>query len=147
MKTKALCPISPQLIDERVPRLVASFTVLILVIFSITQINLIILFLIFDFLVRGISRSNYSLLAFFSKKIVKLLPNAAKKTNAGPKIFAARIGFVFSMLVFFFSLLEFMTLQYVFIGIFGFFAFLEAVFNFCVACKVYPFVYQFTYKA
>ena len=61
--------------------------------------------------------------------------------SAGPKIFAARIGLVFSVIILLATLIGLITTALVFATI------LEAAFGICVACKLYPFLYTILYKA
>lgn len=147
MKTYALCPISNKRIDERVARFNGFFTVLFLLAFTFTSNILFILFLSIDFLLRSTDNAKYSLLAIISKWLVNLFSLKPILINAGPKIFAARIGFVFTISIIASSLLEFNTAAYIFTAIFGTCAILEAAIGFCVACEIYPFVYKLFYQS
>ena len=147
MKTNAICPISNQRINETVARLNGLLTVLFLVVFAVTSNAIIISFLLVDFLLRATNNSKYSPLAIVSKSIAKKMALKDKLINAGPKIFAARIGVIFSLSILLFSILGFETMAYSFAAIFGACAFLEAAFGFCVACEIYPIVYKFSYSA
>lgn len=142
MSSNVFCPISFNKIDENVARLNGAFTVLLLLASVLTTSVLPVLFLVVDFLARSISKPEYSLLAIFSKVIVKSLGIKPRKVNAGPKIFAARIGLVFSVFVALFSILALENISLVFLAVFGACAFLEAVFGYCVACKIYPIFYK-----
>lgn len=147
MKSNTICPISISKIDENVARLNGTFTVILLVVFALTQNLIPIVFLLIDFLLRGAELSKYSPLAQLSKFLLKTFNVAKKPINAGPKIFAARIGVVFSAGILLFTLLDLPTAALIFTAIFGVCAFLEAAFSFCVACQIYPFVYKFTYQS
>lgn len=145
MKTYAFCPISDNKINERVARLNAIFTVLLLLSFVLTLNIFIIIFLSIDFLLRSTNYSKYSLIGISSRSILSNLPVKPNYINAGPKIFAARIGFVFSALIILSFLLSLNILPFILLGILGIFSFLEGAFGICVACEIYPFVYKFTY--
>lgn len=147
MKTNAICPISINKVDENVARLNGIFTVLLLTAFAISGNILPVLFLFFDFVLRGAELSKFSPLAIISKQILKLLNINKKPINAGPKIFAARIGVLFSFGIVLFYFLQIQSVALVFTGVFAFCAFLEGFFGYCVACQIYPFVYKFTYKS
>lgn len=147
MKPNNFCPISNSKIDEHVARFNASFTVILLISFILTNNMLPILFLLIDFTLRGTENSRYSLLSMVSKQIIETVRIDKKPVNSGPKIFAARIGIIFSLLISVFTILDFTTSAQVFAIIFGICAFLEAAFGFCVACRIYPFVYRFSYPA
>jgi len=145
MKTYAICPISDKKINEHVARTNATFTVLFLLLYVFSSNVFIIAFLLIDFLLRSVELSQYSPLAIASRYTVKLLQLKSKPINAGPKIFAARIGLFFNTVILFSTLVGFNAVS--FVVIFGICAFLEAAFGFCLACEVYPFVYKLTYRA
>jgi hypothetical protein len=146
MKTYAICPISDKKINERVARINAIFTVLLLVVFTFTRQWFIPGFLAIDFLMRSGNLSRYSPIGFSSRNIIQLLSLEELLINAGPKIFAARIGFIFSLLILITILLNFFWLALGIACILGLFSFLEAVFGFCVACEIYPFFYRLLYQ-
>ena len=76
------------------------------------------------------------------KQVQKIFAIAPKTVNAGPKLFAARIGIVFSAAVVILHLIGLPFSAFTVAGVFAFCAFLEAAFSFCVACRIYPFVYK-----
>ncbi len=147
MKSNAICPISISKIDENVARLNGTFTVILFAVFALTLNIIPVVFLLVDFLLRGAELSKYSPLAQLSIFLLKTFNVKKKPINAGPKIFAARIGVVFSAGILLFTLLNLPTAAFIFTAIFGACAFLEAAFSFCVACQIYPFVYKFTYQS
>jgi len=147
MNSNAICPISTNKIDEHIARLNATFTVLLITALILTNNILIATFLLVDFTLRGTENSKYSILSIVSKLIVNSLGLKKKPVNSGPKVFAARIGIVFSFLVVLFSILNLQTAALACASIFGVCAFLESALGFCVACRIYPFVYKFTYRA
>jgi hypothetical protein len=147
MKTYAICPISDQKINERVARSNAILTVLFLSIYVFTSNVFIIVFLLLDFFLRSADLTQYSPFTNFSRQIVKLLNLKPKPVNAGPKIFAARIGVVFNVAVLLSALFGLNKFAFTFTVIFGICAFLEAAVGFCVACQIYPFVYKLFYNS
>jgi hypothetical protein len=146
MKTYALCPISEKKINERVARLNAAFTFLLVCGFLITQNIFFVVFLGIDFFLRTADRAKYSLLAISSKNIVKYLQVKELLINAGPKIFAARIGLIFSSFIVLTYLLNAKILAFIIAGVLGLFSFLEAFVGLCVACEIYPYVYRLLYS-
>jgi hypothetical protein len=146
MKTYALCPISDKTINERVARLNAAFTLLLVAGFIITNNLFFVVFLAIDFYLRTAGFAKYSLVAISSKNIVRHLQVKELLINAGPKIFAARIGLIFSGLIIISYLLNAKILALVIGGILVLFSFLESGFGLCVACEIYPFVYKFLYS-
>lgn len=146
MNNNAFCPISFKKIDEHVARLNGFFTVGLLVVFLITGSVLPVVFLVVDFLARGLEYPKWSLLAQLSKRILSVLQVKPKLVNAGPKLFAARVGLLFSVLVAISSIAGWDVAALVIALIFGICAFLEAAIGFCVACRIYPFLYKFIYQ-
>ena len=145
MKT-AICPISDKRINENIARGNAFITVIFLVVYAFTTSPFVILFLLFDFLLRGLELASYSPVAILAAKINQLLAVKPKIINAGPKIFSARIGAIFSLLIVVSALSGWEAVAWIFTTIFGICAFLEAVFAFCVACEIYPYVYRLFYR-
>lgn len=125
-----------------VARVNGAFTVLLLLLFGFTGQWFIPAFLAADFLIRSGNLSRYSPIGYSSRNIVKLLPLKELLINAGPKIFAARIGLVFSVIILLASVTGMHLTALVFGSILGMFSFLEAAFGICVACKLYPFLHN-----
>ena len=146
MKSYALCPVSDKMINERVARINGVFTMALLIVYGLTQNIIPVLFLAFDFLLRSSEYSKYSLVVISSKSIVRYFGFTENIINAGPKIFAARLGLLFSTLIIFSSLFGAWIPALTLAGLLGLFSFLEAAFGLCVACEIYPFAYRFLYK-
>ena len=147
MNTYAICPISYKRINENVARSNAFLTVVFFSAYILTSNLFIIGFLLIDFLLRGIELPQYSLFSIVSKKIVHLLSITYKPINAGPKIFAARIGVVFSVSIIISSLFNLNVLAIALTAIFGVCALLEAVVGFCLACQIYPIILKLFYNS
>ena len=137
-----ICPISTQKTDENSARFIGAFTLLTLVIFLFSNSLVPLLLLIIDFSLRASELSKYSILAIISKYLRSFLNINSKFVNAGPKVFAARIGLIFSVLILVCYIFEMNTATLILTFVFGFCAFLESSFGFCVACKIYPYVYK-----
>ena len=145
MKTYTVCPISENKINERVARLNAIFTVILLLMFALTQNIFLVMFLSFDFLLRSSDYSKYSLIALSSRNIISHLPIRPNFINAGPKIFAARIGFVLSGLTIITFFLSLNGVSLILASVLGIFSFMEGALGFCFACEIYPYVYKIFY--
>ncbi len=146
MTSTSFCPISFKKIDEHAARLTGFFAVILLAIYIWTGSLLPIVFLVYDFLVRGLERPSLSLLSQLSKWVLSVFNFKPLLINAGPKLFAARVGLIFSLLVLIAELLNWSTAALIITGVFGLCALLEAVAGFCVACKLYPLIYRLTYQ-
>lgn len=136
---QTVCPITDKRINENVARLNAFITVLLVLSFLILKSWFFLVILIGDFFIRGFIDSRYSLICIISKWITQTLNIKGKLINAGPKIFAAQVGLVFSVVSLLSLLLHYNIFTLVFVGVLGVFSFLESAFGFCVACKLYPF--------
>jgi hypothetical protein len=146
-KSFAVCPVSDDRVNERVARFNGAFTVLLLLSFGLKQNILPVIILALDFLLRATNYSKYSPIGRLSKIMVRYFSLNDNLINAGPKIFAARIGFVFSSLIMICFALNAYLPSLALAGILGLFSFLEAVFGLCVACEIYPFIYRLVYRA
>lgn len=142
---KNFCPISSLMIDERKSRMNAALSLLVLLIYFYTLSFWWVLLLGIDFALRGFGRGAYSPIALLGGWLVKTFHLQNGKINAGPKIFAARIGMVFCALVFLFALLQLPIAAIITAAVLTLFAFLEAVFGFCMACYIYPYVLKITH--
>lgn len=133
-----ICPISLHQINEAVSRLNAAFTFLLVLICLISAHPVLPAIIIIDFIFRNVREGHYNPLIRFNKFIVSSLSISGTLINAGPKIFAARVGLmlsVFGMGMYYFISPDIAMMIY---GLLGFFAFMEAFLNYCVACKLYP---------
>ncbi|MFP4498134.1 MAG: DUF4395 domain-containing protein [Vulcanimicrobiota bacterium] len=140
------CPIAYEKIDENVARMNGVLAFIVAILFIFTGLKWLAFFLLADFGLRAFKQGKLSPLCFFSKTIMKLANKEPSPTNAGPKYFAARIGFAFSLIISILVVLNYLGYQnflfpaLILAGMLSFFAFLEGFFGFCVACKIYPLV-------
>jgi hypothetical protein len=146
MKSYALCPISDKKINERVARINGAFTVLLLIVSALTISIIPVIFLAADFFLRASDYSKYSLIGISSRGIVTYFGLNTNIINAGPKIFAARLGFILSSLIIILFAFNAYLPAFTLAGVLGLFSFLEATFGICVACEIYPYVYRMLYK-
>jgi hypothetical protein len=145
MKSYAICPISDKKVNERTARVNAIITVLLLLTFILSGSIVPVIFLGLDFFLRAAGFPKISLLAISSQNILKWLEVRENYINAGPKIFAARIGLLFSGLIILAFILSGSSLAYILACILMVFSFLEGVFGICVACEIYPFLFRLLY--
>jgi len=136
----AMCPVSFQKIDENVARANAAQAVVLLLLFLFSPWKWLILIVAADFCIRGFWQPKYSLFAAISRKIIALLKVKPVVVDAAPKIFAARIGCLFSCLLIACWLFNLNAAALIIGLMFAVCALLEAAFRFCVACKMYPFI-------
>lgn len=130
------CPISFDKIDENKVRIGALFIIIFSLLAGVFSLPLLMFFLALDFYARGFGKSKFSLIAKGASMISKKLAMKVSEKNAGPKKFAAKIGFVISLsslVVFFINPIISSILLFTITVC----AFLEGAFNFCVGCKLY----------
>ena len=132
---KEMCPISFKQVN-------AALAILSIIFFFFTPYKWIILVLSIDFFIRGFLNPSYSFYSAISKTILRIFKIKPLMVNAGPKIFAAKIGFIFCCMIAVSYLLNFQRISLIIGSFFVFFAALEAIFRFCIACKIYPFIYK-----
>jgi hypothetical protein len=142
----AICPVSSERVNEKVARANALMSVLLILVFLISRNVFFAIFLMVDFYLRTINSAKYSLVAMASSKLLKMMDVEPGLINAGPKIFAARIGWLFLTISVVSFLAGFVDFALITASVLGIFCFLEAAFGFCLACKLYPFLYNHFYK-
>ncbi len=139
-----MCPVSFEKVDENVARINAAQAVVLLLLFLFSPLKWLILIVAADFCIRAFWQPKYSLFVVISKKIIALFKLKPVLVDAASKIFAARVGFLFSCLLTICWLLH-LSITALIIGLmFAVCALLEATFRFCVACKMYPLVCKIT---
>jgi hypothetical protein len=134
------CPISFSQINERVARVNGALTAISMMVFLLTPFKVMVLILGADLLIRGFLKADYSFYSLLSRKLLAAFKVPPKMTNAGPKLFAARVGFVFCFLIALLYFTGVTELSRVVAAMLIFFALLEAAFGFCVACRMYPYM-------
>jgi len=140
ISNQIICPVSSGSVSLGVVRITALFTFLGYFFFLFNPFWLLPLFFSVDFYIRGFTNRKYSPLSWLSNKINEQAGYIREKTNKAPKIFAARIGFFLSVLVATAIVLNWWTTAVIIASVIALFAFLEAVFNFCMGCYVYTYL-------
>jgi len=134
------CPIISETVDSKLIRINAFFILLTLVIYFLSPYKWTIYIVAIDFLIRvlfGMRNSPVCKTIRYSLDIAKIEPN---NVNAGPKKIASRFGLTFSLLIIAFQLLNFEIANEVVSVIFIVATGLEAFINFCLVCKIYPYL-------
>ncbi len=138
------CPISGEQRDNTTVRVVAGFVfviagaALLTALMVSARISAIIMgVLALDFIIRGFVKPKYSPLATLARGIVSGLNLPKKMVDSAPKVFAARIGVIFSVLA---AVLYAGNLLYagsIVLVILLLCAALESFFSFCLGCWMY----------
>ncbi|MGW8313988.1 MAG: DUF4395 domain-containing protein [Bacteroidales bacterium] len=135
-----ICPVSKDRVDENRVRATALGVVVIMGLFLMTGLWIFPAFLGIDFFIRAYTRSPFSPLSWLGSKLVQLLGTTPVLIDKAPKIFAARIGFIFSILTLAGAFLGLDLFTYISASTLVLFAFLECGLNFCMGCWVYTYV-------
>lgn len=134
-----VCPVSTERISTNVVRLTGLFVVLGVAAFALTGIHWILMIPALDLALRGFGNPRYSPFGRLAARIVAWTGSPGPLMDRAPKMFAARVGFLFAAAAFglaFFSPTAALGVALTL----GTFAALECVFNFCVGCVVYTYV-------
>ncbi len=142
----AICPIVEKKINEKTARVNAFFTFLLTGIALIFSLEWLFLIIAIDFGMRAFFNERYSLLSQLSRMILSFIQSSPVYINAGPKIFAARVGLAMTVMTGLMVFFGWYTGGIIVGGLLILFSILESVFGYCVACKLYPFLYQFQMK-
>jgi hypothetical protein len=133
------CPVSFITVDENSIRINAAFNGIITIILMVTPFLPLFIFFVLDFFIKSISskKSPLSMLARFINSKLNLIPNP---TDAGAKIFAARLGFIMLFIALMVELLGFSFEAKIILAIFFVCTFLEGTVSFCVGCLIYRYL-------
>jgi hypothetical protein len=131
------CPIVNESVDERSARVCALIVLLPLGAALALGSTWPALFLAGDFALRGFGGRRWSPVARLSGVLVASLGLPPRPTNAGPKAFAAKLGFGFSLTVALGFLLGNSTLGIAAGAPFALCAVLEGAFGICIGCRMY----------
>lgn len=134
-----VCPVSPLRVNEKVVRIVAALVILLTTSYLLTGSLFFVLLLLLDFYLRAFTKLPYSPLSWLGKQLSAWAGQREILIDKAPKIFAARVGFLFTLAILLLAYLHppsSLVVGGVLIG----FAMLEVVFNLCVGCLVYSYL-------
>jgi hypothetical protein len=137
------CPISQKRVDTHIVRTISALAVLTAVLFLLTNQSFLLFLLFFDYSMRLIRMEKFSPFYQISAFIVKTLKLQPHKSDEAPKRFALILGWSMTLLMVLFYLFSLSFLVYALVVILLFCATLETLFNFCIGCKIYPYVASF----
>ncbi|MEX0988599.1 MAG: DUF4395 domain-containing protein [Bacteroidales bacterium] len=145
MKT-IICPVSDKKANENVVRITASGVILLTGVFILFPNPYIPLYLAIDFYIRAFTNAKYSPLSWAATGISRVAGIKPAWIDKAPKIFAARVGLLFSLLMFGLTVAGFSTAAISTASVLVLFAFLECVLNFCAGCWVYTYIVMPVYR-
>jgi len=138
--TQLICPVSPERVDENRVRITALGVILIMGVFFITGNVVFPAMLTVDFFMRAFTRVTFSPLSWLAHKLVMATGIKPVLIDKAPKVFAARIGLLFTISITAASLLGFPILANIVGATLVLFAFFECGLNFCTGCWMYTFI-------
>lgn len=141
-----VCPISNEKINERITRLNAFFGIFLLVLAFTFQSAAFLIFLLADFYVRAFTKTRFSPISYASHFLSSALNMGEKSIDKAPKTFAARLGFLMTLVITIFFLSGLTTTAMVIAGILVFFASLEFALAICIGCIIYTYAILPFYK-
>ncbi|QGY44007.1 DUF4395 family protein [Maribellus comscasis] len=141
-----VCPITDEIVNERVTRANALITILLIVSGFIFNSVLFFIFLLADFFVRAFTEVKYSPVSYISSRLINVLNFSKKPVGKAQKIFAARLGFVMTLGISVLFILNLGAAALVVSGVLVFFASLEFALGICVGCMIYTYLILPFYK-
>ncbi|MEW6183163.1 MAG: DUF4395 domain-containing protein [Bacillota bacterium] len=136
------CPIAGHTVNAKAARVASFLTTLVLLVFLLTPVKWLIFVLAADFFLRSTSGAKFSPFAAAGRYMLAALKVEPQMENAGPKLFAAKLGLFFSVLTGVLFLAGWTLQASVVAVLFLFCAALEAFFGCCLGCKMYPLLYR-----
>ncbi len=137
------CPVNFEKVDENKVRFQALLVALSTLAFIMSGWVFFAFLLLYDFSARLFISQKISPFAQLAIVIIKLFNIRESLVDSAPKVFASYIGFVFSIIILLASLFEAESISAVFAIILAICAAMDAVFNYCVGCKVYTVLHRF----
>lgn len=141
-----VCPISDERVNERVTRLVALFTILLVAAGLVFNSVIFFIFLLADFFIRAFTTLKFSPASYVCSALANALNLSKKPIDKAPKIFAARLGFLMTLAITLLVLFHLSVAAIVVSGILVLFASLEFTLGICVGCIIYTYVVLPFYK-
>lgn len=135
-----VCPISEEKVNERVTRINAFLTVLLVVAGFFLHSVYFFVFLLADFYIRAFTFLKFSPISYISSSLANALNLSKKPIGKAQKIFAARLGFVMSLAIIVLLFLNLNLAAMIIGGILVFFATLEFALGICVGCIIYTYL-------
>ena len=131
------CPISTRKINSKIVRLISAQVAMFALALAITKEPIFALVLCIDFVVRFFRLQKFSLFFILGQSISKILSLKPLFTDEAPKRFALIMGLIMSFILLVTYGLGFYSFGLIVVFIIFVCALLEALFDYCVGCKIY----------
>ena len=135
-----ICPVSPERVDENRVRVTALGVILLMGAYFATGNALFPALAAVDFYLRAFTKLPFSPISWLAKQFVKQMGTQPIWIDKAPKIFAARIGLLLTLITSIAAMLGWSLTAYFAGATLVIFAFLECGLNFCAGCWVYTYV-------
>ncbi len=139
-KTTVSCPVSAVKVNENIARVVAFFTILVVITGAYFKLPILIALLAIDFFLRAFTNGKYSPLKYLARRSSDYLGLDEKPTDAAPKKFAAGIGLFFTLAIAALQLFHYDVASYSLAALLLICAGLESFKGFCLGCVIYTFL-------
>ncbi len=137
------CPISFKRIDANQVRVHAAVITALLFVFVLGDAMWVMPLIAYDFAMRLFASPVYSPLVWLSREIKTCLGIGERMTDAAPKFFAAWLGLVMAVAIIGLAAAGLTPYVYALTAVFALCAILEAVFDYCIGCKIYMILRKF----
>ena len=134
-----ICPVSPLRVNENTARITGFVMATLIAVYAGTGSIVFVIVIALDYAVRAFTRLKYSPASWLAAQLVRFMKLPEITIDKAPKMFAARVGFLFALasaLLFLVSPIASLVVALTLMG----FAVLESLFNLCVGCLVYTFI-------
>jgi Domain of unknown function (DUF4395) len=134
-----ICPVSPLRVNENTARITGFIMATMIGLYAITGSIVFVIAIALDYAIRAFTHMKYSPASWLAAQLVRFMKLPEITIDKAPKMFAARVGFLFALasaLLFLSSPIASLVVALTLMG----FAVLESLFNLCVGCLVYTFI-------
>ena len=134
------CPVGESLVDAHAARIIAATVVTMLIAYFVSSQVMFVAVLVVDYLLRAFGKPRYAPVAMSSRALLRLFGVRPHMVNAAPKVFAAKLGLLFSSTMLVTHLLGYPLVAMLVGAMLLFCAFLEGVVGFCLGCAIYSMI-------
>ncbi len=137
--TWLICPVSSVRIDETTARVTGFMMATMIALYAYTGMIYFVMAIAIDYFIRAFTNLKHSPFSWLASKVVRIFDWPEVKIDKAPKIFAARVGFLFALagvVLYYIHPTSSLLVGLLLMG----FALLESIFNVCVGCLVYTHV-------
>jgi hypothetical protein len=131
-----ICPISTLRINRNVVRITGFLMAAMIALYAYTGLIYLVMVIAIDYFIRAFVPVSYSPFSWLALQVAQFFRLPERQTDKAPKIFAARVGFLFAVatvILYFIHPTSSLIVGLLLMS----FALLESVFDFCVGCVVY----------